>query len=133
MKLTGILVDCGFNLPLARILVFFLENRGKQLSSREIERGADVRQPEVSHGLADLIKRGWISEMEPLANVSQGRPIKQYMISVSSETIYGDIEGGFKTDIKKLQDTLVQLKMAMIPSEKGERIVNKQVTQERLV
>ena len=129
MKLTELLTDCGFNVPLARILVYFLEHRGKHLSSREIERGADVRQPEVSHGLADLIKRGWISEMEPLANVSQGRPIKQYMIAVSSETICSDIEGGFRKDIKQLQDTLVQLKAAMIPSEKGERsIVNKQVT-----
>ena len=133
MKLTELLTDCGFNVPLARILVYFLEHRGKHLSSREIERGSDTRQPEVSHGLADLIKRGWISEMEPLANTGKGRPVKLFMITVSSETIYGDIEGGFKTDIKKLQDTLVQLKMAMIPSEKGERIVNKQVTQERLV
>lgn len=109
-----ILVDCGFNLPLAKITVFFINNRGKHLTSRDIERGADCRQPEVSHALQDLTDRKWISQMDDLRNEGKGRPVKTFMVSVSNETIYGDIESGFRKDIKRLETTLAELRTAMM-------------------
>lgn len=123
-----ILVDCGFNIPLAKMTVYFINNRGKHVSSRDIERGADCRQPEVSHGLVDLMDRKWIAQMDNVKNEGKGRPIKTFMIVVSNETIVADIELGFRKDIKRLESTLTELRAAMIPGKtvQGESSVKKE-------
>jgi predicted transcriptional regulator len=67
-------------------------------TSRQIEFGAGLRQPDVSNGLKMLGSRGWIEEQERRTK-KKGRPMKIYKLKVTSAEIVQYIEE------KKAQDT----------------------------
>ena len=66
-------------------LITFLAN-GTEATSREIEVGTSMRQPEVSIGMRALRKNDWIVEREIKAE-GKGRPMKVYRLSVPIEKI----------------------------------------------
>ena len=66
-------------------LITFLAN-GTEATSKEIEVGTSMRQPEVSIGMRALRKNDWIVEREIKAE-GKGRPMKVYRLSVPIEKI----------------------------------------------
>ena len=62
----------------ARVLVLLL--RDIDLTSREMERVCDLRQPEVSIALTDLIDRKWVKKVSQKAE-NKGRPVLTYHLS----------------------------------------------------
>lgn len=59
-------------------MIAFLAN-GTEATSREIERGSDLRQPEVSIALRTLRKNNWIEE-KICRSDGTGRPMKVYRL-----------------------------------------------------
>jgi predicted transcriptional regulator len=116
MKLTELLTDCGFTNPESKTLAYFLKLGDAETTSRDIERQSDLRQPEVSIALAALIDKGWVGVIVPTGS-TVGRPTKIYWLKVSPEDIYTAIEKDFQKDIVRLNNTLVQLRAAMIPEK----------------
>jgi predicted transcriptional regulator len=66
-------------------LITYLANVRKA-SSREIEMGTNLRQPEVSIGMRVLRKNNWVEEQNIKAE-GKGRPMIVYKLRVPIETI----------------------------------------------
>lgn len=82
----------------ARILLCILKKDG--IMAMEIERNADLRQPEVSMGTNALKKRGWI-RMEKIKKKGKGRPYYRFYIAKPKEAIISDIQEKMQERIQK--------------------------------
>jgi predicted transcriptional regulator len=70
-----LLIEIGTRKNIAKILVFLAKT--PEATSRAVERGADLRQPDVSIAMRYLMDQGWIRCRESLPEC-KGRPIKTY-------------------------------------------------------
>lgn len=109
-KATGILRDelIGTKSNVAKVLVFLA--RTKKATSRAIELGTDMRQPEVSIAMKYLVERGWIKNCVSSAE-SKGRPVKVYELAKTITVIINGIEKEKQNEknntlalVRKLQD-----------------------------
>jgi predicted transcriptional regulator len=71
-------------------LITFLANVD-EASSREIEMGSDLRQPEVSIAMRTLRDNQWIVEKE-IKREGKGRPMKVYSLSAGIDEIIRHFE-----------------------------------------
>jgi predicted transcriptional regulator len=71
-------------------LITFLANVD-EASSREIEMGSDLRQPEVSIAMRSLRDNSWIEEKE-IKREGKGRPMKVYSLHSSIDEIIKHFE-----------------------------------------
>ena len=72
-ELASLLTDVGMKRNVAKVLVYLAGT--DKATSREIERGTDLRQPEVSIAMRTLGEKGWIVNIESKAEC-KGRPVK---------------------------------------------------------
>jgi predicted transcriptional regulator len=86
-----LLVEVGLKMNEARILVVFF--RGPDLTSRELERIADLRQPEVSVAITSLTKKKWII-VSSLITENKGRPVKVFALSEPVDAILDELRDG---------------------------------------
>jgi predicted transcriptional regulator len=83
---------------IAKVLVFLAST--PEATSRAIERGIDLRQPEVSIAMKYLMDQGWIrSRVNP--SERKGRPMKIYELAKLTTVIMDNIE---KEKKKKAND-----------------------------
>jgi predicted transcriptional regulator len=101
------LVRSGIAKKVAMALVFLTST--KETTSREIERGADMRQSEVSQAIKSLTARGWIKTRED-GSAEKGRPLKIYKLSMPISKILGEIEKEKKEEIKQQMALLGKMK-----------------------
>ena len=78
------LIDLGLKRNVAKVLTY-LKNV-KEVTSRDLEMGSDLRQPEVSIAMRELEELGWIAEREE-KKPGKGRPYKIYQLKTSIEAI----------------------------------------------
>jgi predicted transcriptional regulator len=71
-------------------VLVFLANT-PEATSRAIERGTDLRQPEVSIAMRYLMEHAWITSRESKAE-SKGRPVKIYELAKPINDIMDSIE-----------------------------------------
>lgn len=75
----GLLTSIGTQKNVAKMLVYLAKL--KKATSRDLERGADLRQPEVSVALKYLAERGWV-EVREIPSERKGRPIKLWNLAL---------------------------------------------------
>ncbi len=78
------LEQSGFTRKVATVLVFLMNT--SETTSRAIERGTDLRQPEVSLAMKVLIARGWVDVREAPSE-NKGRPSKLYQLALPAGKI----------------------------------------------
>ena len=78
-----------------------------EMSSRELEITAGIRQPEVSSAMRILHENDWIVEREVKINSGKGRPVKYYKLSVSMDEIINNIEAARQEDF---ENTITDIK-----------------------
>ena len=107
-EFANLLIEIGTKKNVAKVLVFLANI--PESTSRAIERGTDLRQPEVSIAMHDLQNRGWITSRESKAE-SKGRPVKIYELARPITDIMNSIETEKKKEatnqlamIRKLRD-----------------------------
>jgi predicted transcriptional regulator len=61
-------------------------------TSVDLERGANLRQPEVSIAMNELKERDWITEREEKKKPGKGRPYKIYTLKVGFNDIISQLE-----------------------------------------
>ncbi len=88
-EISGIFAEIGLKKNTARVLAILLKDI--DLTSREIERWADLRQPEVSFAIKDLMGRQWIGVSRNLGS-KKGRPIQVYRLAVPVEGIIDQLQ-----------------------------------------
>lgn len=105
-KLVSLLSEAGLNRNIAKVVVF-LSKVGEAVS-RDIERAANLRQPEVSLAMKELKEWGWVKERE-LKKKGKGRPLKSYKMTKELREIAMDIIQKKREEIKKIERDLEEL------------------------
>ncbi|MEI7648927.1 MAG: ArsR family transcriptional regulator [Methanomicrobiales archaeon] len=104
----NLLIEIGTKTNVAKMLVFLAGT--PEASCRAIERGADMRQPEISVATKYMIDQGWIKSHEN-SSMYKGRPAKVYELAKPIAVIMNSIEKEQKTKadnqlalVRKLRD-----------------------------
>jgi predicted transcriptional regulator len=107
-EFANLLIKVGMKRNVAKVLVFLAHT--PEATSRDIERGTDLRQPEVSIAMAALMDQKWVENRESKAE-NKGRPVKIYRLSQPIGDIMDSIESEKReeannqlTMIQKLRD-----------------------------
>ncbi len=89
-EFASILMKVGLKRNVARVLTYLAGV--DEATSREIEMGSDLRQPEVSIAMREIRKLDWISERDE-KNPGKGRPYRIYRLNKSLPEIISYLEG----------------------------------------
>lgn len=100
-KIIEKLVQVGMSKCEVKILFYLFKNSSG--FAREIERDADLRQPEVSGATKLLIGRGWI-KVTPVRSEGKGRPQNKYSLVKSKKDIAKAINKHFADKICSLEE-----------------------------
>ena len=100
----NLLIEIGTKRNVAKVLVFLANT--PEATSRAIERGTDLRQPEVSIAMRQLDPFDWIDEIEE-KKPGKGRPNKVYSLKVGFKDIIAHFE---KEQKKEIDDGIVSIK-----------------------
>ena len=101
-EFANLLIKIGMKRNVAKVLVYLAHT--PEATSRDIERGTDLRQPEVSIAMAALMEQKWVENRESKAE-NKGRPVKIYHLSQP----IGDIMDRIETE--KREEANTQLTM----------------------
>ncbi len=94
-ELVSILMQLGYRRTIANVLVYIANTR--EVNSRDIERGTELRQPEVSLAIQDLEKWGWVEERK-LEKEGSGRKVRLFRLAKPFADIVTDIENTRKSE-----------------------------------
>lgn len=89
-EFASILMKIGLKRNVAKVLTYLAGV--EEATSREIEMGSDLRQPEVSIAMREIRKLDWISERDE-KNPGKGRPYRIYKLNRSLPEIIDYLEG----------------------------------------
>jgi predicted transcriptional regulator len=78
-------------------------------TSREIEIGSDLRQPEVSIAMREIRKLNWISERDE-KNPGKGRPYRIYKLNKNLPGIIEYLEGEKAKESSQIMKQIEKLK-----------------------
>ena len=89
-------------------LITYLAN-ANEATSREIEMGTSLRQPEASIAMRTMRKNDWVDEREIKA-LGKGRPKKVYKLNVPIEMIIQHYEEVKNSEVTKSMQAIQRLK-----------------------
>ena len=89
-------------------MITYLANTD-EVTSREIEMGTDLRQPEVSIGMRTLRNINWIEERDVKVG-GKGRPMRVYKLGVPLEEIIKHYEEEKNKETAKSMQAIQKLK-----------------------
>ncbi|KUG20594.1 MAG: ArsR family transcriptional regulator [Methanomicrobiaceae archaeon] len=109
-ELAELLMGIGIKRNVSKVLVYLAST--DEATSRDIERGTDLRQPEVSIAMRHLKECKWVETRESKSE-SKGRPVKIYTLSRPITDIMDTIENEKKKEarhqlelIKKMRECI---------------------------
>lgn len=106
-EMADLLSEVGLKKNVAKVLVYLANT--EEATSREIERGTDLRQPEVSIAMRTLSEKEWISNRESKAE-SKGRPVKIYNLSKPMAEIIDTLEKEKKEEIENQLEIIKKIR-----------------------
>ncbi|MCX9084646.1 MAG: transcriptional regulator protein [Candidatus Methanoperedens sp.] len=101
------LIELGLKRNVAKVLTY-LKNV-KDVTSRDLEMGSDLRQPEVSIAMRELEELGWIGEREE-KKPGKGRPYKIYKLETKIDSIIEHLESQKKKESQAMMASIKRLK-----------------------
>lgn len=110
-KLVELLLKCGFIRIRANVLAQLILV-GKS-TARDLERNCDLRQPEVSLAISYLLEKKWVTATQGESESGRGRPTLHYTL-ISPALLFQEIQKDQQHQIKQIQETLEELKKAMM-------------------
>jgi predicted transcriptional regulator len=106
-EFADLLVQIGLKKNVAKVLVYLAHT--PEATSRDIERGTDLRQPEVSIAMAAMIDQHWVENRETKAE-NKGRPVKIYKLSQHIGEIMDSIEKEKRAEATNQLNLIQQLR-----------------------
>ena len=103
-------------------MITYLANTD-EVTSREIEIGSNLRQPEVSSGMRTLRQNNWVEEHEVKAD-GKGRPMKVYKLNVPIGEIIKYYEEQKNSEAAKSMQAIQRLKDIRAKLLTGDKIYN---------
>lgn len=83
---------------------------GEEITSREIEKNSNLRQPEVSIAMRYLKDNNWVDIREEKKNQGKGRPVKLYRLVTPLEQIVHNIEQEILLESRYVLNNIEKLK-----------------------
>ena len=112
-EFANLLIKIGTKKNIAKVLVFLAKT--PEATSRAIERGTDMRQPEISMAMKYLMDQGWIRSRES-SGECKGRPIKIYELAKPFNEIMDCIENEKKNEAKNNLALVQKLRQHLLGS-----------------
>jgi len=106
-KNIALFVSCGLNGNAAKCLCYLTTH--ERAMSTDIESTMDMRQPEVSVGLRDLRRGGFVS-FKKIPKKGKGRPLQEYAMREKSE-IYSKLKEELQERVKMANHNMMKLDM----------------------
>jgi len=106
-EFADLLVRIGLKKNVAKVLVYLAHTH--EATSRDIERGTDLRQPEVSIAMASMMEQRWVENRETKAE-NKGRPVKIYKLSQPIGDIMDGIEQEKRAEATNQLNLIQQLR-----------------------
>ncbi|KCZ71194.1 putative transcriptional regulator [Candidatus Methanoperedens nitroreducens] len=106
-EITDALISLGMNRNIARALSY-LQNLN-EATAVDLERGARLRQPEVSIAMRELKQRNWIDEREEKRQ-GKGRPNKIYSLKIGFNEVIAQLEKQQREIVDEKQAKIERLK-----------------------
>ncbi len=106
-EFASILMKIGLKRNVAKVLTYLAGV--EEATSREIEMGSDLRQPEVSIAMREIRKLEWVSERDE-KNPGKGRPYRIYKLNKSLPEIIGYLEGQKTKESDQIMKQIEKLK-----------------------
>ncbi|HHH79953.1 MAG TPA: ArsR family transcriptional regulator [Thermoplasmatales archaeon] len=106
-KVVQIFTDLGMPKNLAKTLLYI--SQVDECRSAEVERGANLRQPEVSVAMQELRKRGWATKRD-VKKKGKGRPVHVYKLTTPLSQIIRELEEEKMKEVNSIKESLEELK-----------------------
>ncbi len=106
-EFANLLVRIGLKRNVAKVLVYLANT--PEATSRDIERGTDLRQPEVSIAMAHMMEQKWVENRENKAE-NKGRPVKIYRLSKPIDEVMDVIEKEKRDEANSQLNLIKQLR-----------------------
>lgn len=103
----SILMDIGLKRNVARTLIYLAN--ADEVTSRSIELGADLRQPEVSIAMRQLKEENWVA-VRDIKKEGKGRPLKSYKLSIPIQNIITHLEETKRKEAEKDLENIKKLR-----------------------
>ena len=111
-KAAGLFVKLGMPKNLAKTLLSI--SQVDQCCSSDIEQGADLRQPEVSIAMQELLKRKWVKKRSQKTK-GKGRPVHIYTPAKDLTTIWKTLQSEKRQEMQTVQENFSELKTLLSP------------------
>jgi len=106
-KAAELFFKLGVPKHIAKSLIFI--SNANECQSRDIEHGANLRQPEVSMATQELQTRGWIVKRE-IRRKGKGRPIQVFRTALNISIILDSLEEEKIEEFEKSKIHVAELK-----------------------
>ena len=100
-------VHLGMPKNLAKTLLYI--SQFDECKSADVEKGADLRQPEVSIAMQELRRRGWIKKQD-LKKKGKGRPVHIYKPTTQLSEILNIFEQEKLKEVETVKNDISALK-----------------------
>ncbi|MBN2066267.1 MAG: ArsR family transcriptional regulator, partial [Candidatus Thermoplasmatota archaeon] len=107
-RIVHVFSELGMPKNLAKTLMYI--SHVDECRSAEIERGANLRQPEVSIAMQHLQDKGWI-EKRDLKKKGKGRPVHIYSLKAPLPTIMKRFEQEKLREVESVKKDLSSLRL----------------------
>ena len=100
----------GLGMPknLAKTLIYI--SQVDECRSADVEKSANLRQPEVSIAMQELRNRGWAEIQSFIKKKGKGRPIHIYKATMPLSQVMEEIEQEKTKEIEAVKDNMLELK-----------------------
>jgi len=106
-EFADLLTKIGIKRNVSKVLVYLANT--PEATSRDIERGTDLRQPEVSIAMAAMMEQKWVESRENKAE-NKGRPVKIYKLALPIIEIMDNIERNKRAEANNQLKMIKQLR-----------------------
>ena len=84
-----------------------------ECSSTDVERGTNLRQPEVSLAMQELRRRGWVKKRD-LKRKGKGRPVHMYTSTIGLSEVLKTIEQETMKELEETKNDIAELKNILL-------------------
>ena len=106
-KAIQLFVNLGMPKNLAKTLLYI--SQFDECKSADVEKGADLRQPEVSIAMQELRRRGWVKK-QGLKKKGKGRPVHIYKTTTDLSEILNVFEQEKLKEVENVKNDISALK-----------------------
>ena len=106
-EFAALLHRIGMGKNVSKVLVYLANT--KETTSRDIERGTDLRQPEVSMVMTALMELKWIGCREE-RDQKKGRPVKIYHLALPISEVVDSIERSTTANVNSQLEMIKQVR-----------------------